>query len=192
MLIPLCVHANSVVCPCKWVKKTKKLQKCRAAIVIYFKAKSLNLRPMSFLNFSLRKLIAISWLYFLPLLIGVINHLKWNENWHRHAHTGGHHDLKTELAQWADSVENLYPSNAEIFTILGLAGAVLQTPLLIKERRTKNHWICDHDHTRQGVALKKMTWQGKARGHIDRYIHGHHDYITNSAQRGHVHERAFL
>ena len=40
--------------------------------------------------------------------------------------TNGHHDLETELAQWADSVKI---SKIYIFNRPSVAGAVLQTPL---------------------------------------------------------------
>ena len=73
MHIPSRVHANSVVRPCKFRRVSMQLrgkdqqQRNPAAILTISEQKSLNLRPMSFPNLSLRNLFGIGLLDFQPL-----------------------------------------------------------------------------------------------------------------------------
>ena len=66
MQIPSCVHANSVVRPCKFRRasmqmngKNKTNKKSAWQFLNFSEQKLLNLRPRSFLNFSLRILLQL-------------------------------------------------------------------------------------------------------------------------------------
>ena len=62
----LCVHAKSIMGPCKWVAKTKNTFSA-PKFWPFLSKKIINLRLMSFLQFSLWDLFAIGWFNFWPL-----------------------------------------------------------------------------------------------------------------------------
>ena len=92
MLILLCVNANSFVRPYKWVTKTKKkICSSRAAIFNHFWAKITKSETND-------------------RSVGLSTFVNRSHKWPRqtHAHTDGHRDLETESAQWADAVKTVF------------------------------------------------------------------------------------